>query len=168
MVGTIRNQKDTRRNGKRKRTERDTRVIWNLSSPILNTDKKFFRSRLRCRCWIHSVPSMKPWNRNWVNCSTKYRRAKFEIRETEKFREASASANTIRNTGWIKTRNILYTHSRSEKSSTLSVWKICFYEAIPDITIRYLLAQETNHFPEFRRFLIYGAYVEGWALVLNP
>ncbi|HYD19830.1 MAG TPA: DUF885 domain-containing protein [Flavipsychrobacter sp.] len=89
----------------------------------------------------------------------------FTIRQTEEFREASASAeyNPASEDG---TRpGIFYTPIIDPKKfNAVGMETLFLHEAIPGHHYQISLQQENKDIPKFRRFLWYGAYGEGWAL----
>ena len=89
----------------------------------------------------------------------------FTIRQTEEFREASASAeyNPASEDG---TRpGIFYTPIIDPKKfNAVGMETLFLHEAIPGHHYQISLQQENKDMPKFRRFLWYGAYGEGWAL----
>ena len=131
----------------------------------LNKDKKFFpfttaQQVLDSFGNIHE--HMKPQLSKLFN---KVPRTKFEIRETEKFREASASAEYIQGTPDGARPGIFYTPiPNPKKFNSFGMEDLFLHEAIPGHHYQTSLAQENDSLPVFRRFLNYGAYVEGWAL----
>lgn len=131
----------------------------------LNTDKKFFpfTTPVQVLDSFRSIhEAMKPQLSKLFN---KVPKAKFEIRETEKFREASASAEYNQGTPDGSRPGIFYTPIPDPKKfNTFGMEDLFLHEAIPGHHYQISLAQENESLPEFRRFLIYGAYVEGWAL----
>ena len=89
----------------------------------------------------------------------------FEIRRTEAFREASASAEY--NPGSLDgTRpGVFYVPIPDVKSYNLySDEDLFLHEAIPGHHYQDSLARENEELPSFRRILWYDAYGEGWAL----
>lgn len=90
----------------------------------------------------------------------------FEIRQTEKFREASASAEYVQGTADGTRPGIFYTPIPDPKkfNSTSGMQSLFLHEAIPGHHYQISLQQENEDLPKFRRFLWYGAYGEGWAL----
>lgn len=90
----------------------------------------------------------------------------FEIRQTEAFREASASAEYIQGNADGSRPGIFYTPIPNPKkfNSTSGMQSLFLHEAIPGHHYQISLQQENEALPKFRRFLWYGAYGEGWAL----
>ena len=89
----------------------------------------------------------------------------FEIRRTEAFREASASAEY--NPGSVDgTRpGVFYVPIPNvEEYNILSDEDLFLHEAIPGHHYQISLTQENEDLPEFRKTLWYSAYGEGWAL----
>ncbi|MFT5217453.1 MAG: hypothetical protein ACI83H_002591 [Glaciecola sp.] len=89
----------------------------------------------------------------------------FEVRQTEKFREASASAEY--NPGSLDgTRpGIFYTPIPDAKTYNNHQDESLFlHEAIPGHHYQISLTQESDELPEFRKTLWYSGYGEGWAL----
>ncbi|MFT5102776.1 MAG: hypothetical protein ACI86C_000421 [Candidatus Latescibacterota bacterium] len=89
----------------------------------------------------------------------------FEVRQTEAFREKSASAEY--NSGSLDgTRpGIFYTPiPDASKYNVYSDESLFLHEAIPGHHYQISLTQENNELPEFRKTLWYSGYGEGWAL----
>lgn len=90
---------------------------------------------------------------------------KFEIRRTEAFREASASAEYNQATADGSRPGIFYTPIPNAKKFNYTGMETLFaHEAIPGHHYQISLQQENKSLPRFRRFSWYGAYGEGWAL----
>lgn len=89
----------------------------------------------------------------------------FEVRRTEAFREASASAEY--NPGSIDgTRpGIFYVPIPDvTQYNTFSDESLFLHEAIPGHHYQISLQQENENIPDFRKTLFYSAFGEGWAL----
>jgi uncharacterized protein (DUF885 family) len=93
-------------------------------------------------------------------------KTKFEIRQTEAFREASASAEYVQGSADGSRPGIFYVPIIDAKTfnSTSGMESLFLHEAIPGHHYQVSLQQENTSLPKFRRFLWYGAYGEGWAL----
>lgn len=89
----------------------------------------------------------------------------FEIRQTEKFREASASAEYIQGTPDGKRPGIFYIPlpDPAKFNITSGMESLFLHEAIPGHHYQVSLQQENKKIPKFMRFGWYGAYGEGWA-----
>ena len=89
----------------------------------------------------------------------------FEVRRTEAFREASASAEynpgsldgTRPGIFYVPIPNIAEYNFYSDEDLFL-------HEAIPGHHYQISLQQENAKLPQFRRIILYSAYAEGWAL----
>lgn len=89
----------------------------------------------------------------------------FTIRQTEKFREASASAEYNPASEDGSRPGIFYTPiPNARKFNAVGMETLFLHEAIPGHHYQISLQQENKDLPKFRRFLWYGAYGEGWAL----
>lgn len=89
----------------------------------------------------------------------------FEVRRTEAFREASASAEY--NPGSVdgSRPGVFYVPIPDVESyNILSDEDLFLHEAIPGHHYQVSLTQENQDLPEFRKTLWYSAYGEGWAL----
>jgi uncharacterized protein (DUF885 family) len=92
-------------------------------------------------------------------------KTKFEIKQTEKFREASASAEYIQGTPDGKRPGIFYMPlpDPSKFNVTSGMESLFLHEAIPGHHYQVSLQQENEKLPKFMRFGWFGAYGEGWA-----
>ena len=90
----------------------------------------------------------------------------FEIRETEKFREASASAEYNQGSPDGSRPGIFYVPipDATKFATTSGMESLFLHEAIPGHHYQISLQQEDTALPKFRRFGGQNAYVEGWAL----
>ena len=90
----------------------------------------------------------------------------FEIRETEKFREASASAEYNQGSPDGSRPGIFYVPipDATKFATTSGMESLFLHEAIPGHHYQISLQQEDTSLPKFRRFGGQNAYVEGWAL----
>ena len=89
----------------------------------------------------------------------------FEIRQTEAFRAASASAEYNPGSADGTRPGIFYVPILNpEKFNTVGMETLFLHEAIPGHHYQISLQQENKSLPQFRKFLSYSAYAEGWAL----
>lgn len=89
----------------------------------------------------------------------------FEVRRTEAFREASASAEYQPGTKDGSRPGVFYTPiPDATKYNVFSDEALFLHEAIPGHHYQVSLTQESEELPEFRKTLWYSAYGEGWAL----
>jgi uncharacterized protein (DUF885 family) len=90
----------------------------------------------------------------------------FEIRRTEAFREASASAEYIQGSADGTRPGIFYVPipDVNKFNVTSGMESLFLHEAIPGHHYQMSLQQENTLLPKFMRFSWYGAYGEGWAL----
>jgi uncharacterized protein (DUF885 family) len=91
---------------------------------------------------------------------------KFEIRQTEAFRAASASAEYQQGTVDGSRPGIFYVPilDATQFNITSGMESLFLHEAIPGHHYQIALQQENEGLPKFRRYSWYGAYGEGWAL----
>ena len=131
----------------------------------LNTDKKFFpfQTEKEVLSAFESFHGrMEPHLKQLFDMVPK---TKFEIRQTEKFREASASAEYQQGTADGTRPGIFYVPIPDPKKfNTYAMEDLFLHEAIPGHHYQISLQQENTSLPKFRRFIWYGAYGEGWAL----
>ncbi|GAA4415952.1 DUF885 domain-containing protein [Nibrella viscosa] len=97
---------------------------------------------------------------------TKTPKTPFEIRQTEKFREASASAEYNQGSADGSRPGIFYVPipDAAKFNITSGMESLFLHEAIPGHHYQISLQQENTNLPKFQRFSWYGAYGEGWAL----
>ncbi len=90
----------------------------------------------------------------------------FEIRQTEAFRAASASAEYNRGTPDGSRPGIFYVPiiDATKFNVTSGMESLFLHEAIPGHHYQLSLQQENTALPKFRRFASYPAFSEGWAL----
>ena len=90
----------------------------------------------------------------------------FEIRQTEAFRAASASAEYFQGSEDGTRPGIFYVPilDATKFNTTSGMESLFLHEAIPGHHYQVSLQQENNKLPKFRRFGGNSAYAEGWAL----
>lgn len=90
----------------------------------------------------------------------------FEIRQTEAFRAASASAEYNQGAPDGSRPGIFYVPivDATTFNTTSGMESLFLHEAIPGHHYQISLQQENQDLPKFRRFAWYGAMGEGWAL----
>lgn len=89
----------------------------------------------------------------------------FEIRRTEAFREASASAEYNQGSADGKRPGVFYVPIPDVKAyNCYSDEDLFLHEAIPGHHFQISLQQENKELPDFRKYNWFGAYGEGWAL----
>jgi uncharacterized protein (DUF885 family) len=93
-------------------------------------------------------------------------KTRFEIRQTEAFRAASASAEYQQGTADGSRPGIFYVPILDAKTFnvTSGMESLFLHEAIPGHHYQISLQQENESLPKFRRYSWYGAFGEGWAL----
>lgn len=132
----------------------------------MRNDKKFmpFKQPKEVLDSFHSI-----LNKIQPNLSKMFGRtpkSKFEIRQTEAFRAASASAEYNPGSADGTRPGIFYVPILdATKFNTTSGFESLFlHEAIPGHHYQMSLQQENEKLPKFRRYAWYGAFGEGWAL----
>jgi uncharacterized protein (DUF885 family) len=100
------------------------------------------------------------------NMFGRFPKMKFEIRQTEAFRAASASAEYQPGTPDGKRPGIFYVPilDATKFNTTSGMESLFLHEAIPGHHYQTSISLEDTTLPSFRKFLWYGAYGEGWAL----
>ncbi|MCX8470956.1 MAG: DUF885 domain-containing protein [Chitinophagaceae bacterium] len=90
---------------------------------------------------------------------------KFEIRQTEAFRQASASAEYNAGSEDGTRPGVFYVPIIDAlKFNAIGMETLFLHEAIPGHHYQISLQQENKSLPQFRKFIDYSAYAEGWAL----
>ena len=132
----------------------------------MRTDKKFFpyKTPEEVLNAFRSIQAKEePYLKNMFGRTPK---SKFEIRQTEAFRAASASAEYQPGSPDGSRPGIFYVPiiDATKFNSTSGMESLFLHEAIPGHHYQGSLQMEDTLLPTFRRFLWYGAYGEGWAL----
>ena len=93
-------------------------------------------------------------------------KTQFEIRQTEAFRAASASAEYNQGSADGSRPGVFYVPILDAKTFNITsgMESLFLHEAIPGHHYQISLQQESTNLPKFRRFAWFGAYGEGWAL----
>jgi len=88
-----------------------------------------------------------------------------EVRQTEAFREKSASAEFEIGLPDGSRPGIFYVPVPDAKTYNIfSDESLFMHEAVPGHYYQLSLQMENDSLPQFRRIMIYGSYVEGWAM----
>lgn len=132
----------------------------------LKTDKKFYpykQPKDVLDAFRQIQAKIEPHLKDYFTNTPK---SKFEIRQTEKFREASASAEYNQASADGSRPGIFYVPipDATQFNITSGMESLFLHEAIPGHHYQVSLQQENTSLPKFRRFAWYGAYGEGWAL----
>jgi uncharacterized protein (DUF885 family) len=105
---------------------------------------------------------MKP---NLLKLFDKIPKTPFEVKRTEAFREASASAEYNPGSQDGTRAGVFYVPIPDvKKYNLLSDEDLFLHEAIPGHHYQISLQMENTSLPQFRRLLNYSSYAEGWAL----
>jgi len=92
-------------------------------------------------------------------------KADFEVRPIEKFRENAASSQYIPATPDGSRPGVFYVNAARLRTGPQRASESLFlHEAIPGHHFQVALTSENRALPAMRRFALYNAYVEGWAL----
>lgn len=132
---------------------------------FIHTDSQFFPFKKDSdviNAYLAIEDRMKPQLKKLFNHVPK---AAFEVRQTEAYRAASASAeyNTAAPDG--SRPGVFYVPILdATKYNVVGMEDLFLHEAIPGHHYQISLQQENTSLPEFRRFGWFGAYGEGWAL----
>ncbi|MBK5286749.1 MAG: DUF885 domain-containing protein, partial [Bacteroidia bacterium] len=132
---------------------------------FIHTDKKFMPYKEPAEvinAYKEIETLMQPQLKKLFNLVPK---SKFEVRQTEKFREASASAEYNQAAPDGSRPGIFYVPvPDAKKFNVVGMDDLFLHEAIPGHHYQISIQQENEQLPKFRRFGWYGAYGEGWAL----
>jgi uncharacterized protein (DUF885 family) len=103
---------------------------------------------------------------NLIKMFSKTPKTKFEVRQTEAFRAASANAEYFPGLADGTRPGIFYVPilDATKFNVTSGMESLFLHEAIPGHHYQMSLQMENDHLPMFRRFIWYGAYGEGYAL----
>lgn len=132
----------------------------------INTDKKFtpYKTAAEVIAAFQSIQELiQP---NLEKLFSKTPKTAFEIRQTEAFRAASASAEYQQGTPDGSRPGVFYVPilDATTFNITSGMQSLFLHEAIPGHHYQISLQQENTKLPKFRRFGGNNAYVEGWAL----
>jgi len=129
------------------------------------TDKKFFPFKTDEQVldsFRAILPKIEPNLKRLFNIVPK---TKFEVRAIEKFKAATAAANYQRGTedgsrpGYFNVPIV-----DAVKYNNLGMENLFLHEAIPGHHFQLSLQQENSNSPKIRKFAVYSAFSEGWAL----
>jgi uncharacterized protein (DUF885 family) len=131
----------------------------------VNNDKKFmpYKTPEEVIAGFNAInKKMEPQLKKLFNMTPK---SKFEVRQTEAFRAASAAAEYMVGSPDGSRPGVFYVPILDAKTFNYTGMETLFlHEAIPGHHFQNSLQMENNELPRFRRFFWYGAYGEGWAL----
>lgn len=133
---------------------------------FMKTDKRFtpFKTPEEVLNAFHAIQTkMEPSLKTMFTSTPK---TKFEIRQTEAFRAASASAEYNPGAPDGSRAGIFYIPilDATKFNTTSGMESLFLHEAIPGHHYQMSLQMENKKLPDFRRFIWYGAYGEGYAL----
>lgn len=132
----------------------------------LKNDKKFmpYKTPQEVIAAFHKIhKTMQPQLKKYFNMVPK---TPFEIRQTEAFRAASASAEYNQGSADGTRPGIFYVPivDATKFNTTSGMESLFLHEAIPGHHYQISIQQEDTMLPGFRRFGGYNAFCEGWAL----
>lgn len=133
---------------------------------FMKTDKKFMPYKTPQEVLTAFSNIQKTIDPNLKKMFGKVPKTKFEIRQTEAFRAASASAEYLQGSADGSRPGVFYIPilDATKFNTTSGMESLFLHEAIPGHHYQVSLQQEDTLLPKFRRFSWYGAYGEGWAL----
>ncbi|NEU09593.1 DUF885 domain-containing protein [Flavihumibacter sp. R14] len=131
---------------------------------FIKTDPKFFPFKTEAEI-LHRYRSFEARMEPHLETLFQLRPAsKFEVRATEKFREAAANAQYLPPSRDGQKPGIFYETVRDPlKYNSFEMETLFLHEAIPGHHYQLAIQQEAN-IPEFRKKLINSAFAEGWGL----
>lgn len=132
----------------------------------MKTDKQFtpYKTPEEVLTAFHAIQTkMEP---NLKTMFTSVPKTKFEIRQTEAFRAASGSAEYNPGAPDGSRPGIFYIPiiDATKFNTTSGMESLFLHEAIPGHHYQVSLQMENKKLPDFRKFIWYGAYGEGYAL----
>lgn len=131
----------------------------------LRTDRKLrpFKNGDEIVAYYNAIhEKMKP---NLLKLFDKAPKTAFEVRRIEAFRERTTAANYVAGSEDGSRPGIFYFPSpEPENYSIVGTEDLFLHEAIPGHHYQIMLKIENKQLPDFRRFLNYGSYTEGWGL----
>ncbi|HEY5392957.1 MAG TPA: DUF885 domain-containing protein, partial [Hanamia sp.] len=132
----------------------------------MKTDKKFMPYKTPQQVLDAFEVIHKKMEPNLKKMYTRVPKTPFEIRQTEAFRAASASAEYYPGSPDGSRPGIFYVPilDATKFNTTSGMESLFLHEAIPGHHYQISLQQEDTLLPKFRRFSWYGAYGEGYAL----
>lgn len=133
---------------------------------FMETDKQFmpYKSATEVLDAFRSIQTR--IDTNVKKMFSKTPKTKFEIRQTEAFRAASASVEYFQGLADGTRPGIFYVPiiDATKFNVTTGMESSFLHEAIPGHHYQQSLQIENNDLPQFRRYIWFGAYVEGYAL----
>lgn len=131
----------------------------------LRTNRKFrpFKTGDEIVAYYNSIhEKMKP---NLLKLFDKAPKTAFEVRRIEAYREKTTAANYNAGSEDGSRPGVFYFPSpEPENYSYVGTEDLFLHEAIPGHHYQIMLKIENKTLPDFRRFLNYGSYTEGWGL----
>jgi uncharacterized protein (DUF885 family) len=130
----------------------------------LSTDKRFFPFATEKQVIDSFWGIKKAEDPQLAKLFNKVPKTQFTIRQTEAFRAASASAEYNQGSADGSRPGVFYVPILdAKKYNCVGMTTLFLHEAIPGHHYQVSLQQENKDLPEFRKFIWYGAYGEGWA-----
>ncbi|MCW3121846.1 MAG: hypothetical protein JWQ38_1338 [Flavipsychrobacter sp.] len=130
----------------------------------LSTDKKFFPFTAEKHVLDSFWNIKKAEDPQLKKLFSNTPKTQFTIRQTEAFRAASASAEYNQASEDGSRPGIFYVPILdAKKFNAVGMTTLFLHEAIPGHHYQISLQQENKGLPQFRKFIWYGAYGEGWA-----
>ncbi len=132
---------------------------------FVNTDKKYYPFKTDSEV-IQGFRKIYETEKPMVNKMFSVQpKSPFRIQQTEEFRASSSSAEYQQGSADGSRPGIFYVPIvDATKFNSIAMETLFLHEAIPGHHFQISLQQENKELPDFRRFIWYGAYGEGWAL----